>query len=251
MTFDTMGFLHSNLAYRYLALAMMISHANWFCHQLKLAQLHELTMADVQQGSSVDPVATNDFGGSLVTSEYFFGFDSGHLANFVKQGHWPQTEAGIREQNVELSHHTSMIDTNGAVKLATNWLAIVGIKLGFLMTNYTLSVHQWQHIPDYNPQLSASRQKSVPLPIFDVEWKGDFLRKGWIHHRGTVVKIVVSGISDELWEYHVYTDQLATKPPITIKDAASVLAVPDSEFEAYDRLRRASFLARFGISVAE
>ncbi len=248
MTSDSMQFVASNLAYRYLAFALMVLQANWFCKTLDLPRNKDFNLADIRQGSSVGPVGTNDFGGSLLTDEYFFGFDAGHIANVVKQGHQPQTDAGVKRQNIELSRHLSLIDTNGAIKLATNWLARAGVKLSILQANYTLSVTQWRFFSRYQPTngFGPTSNDVVLLPIYDVVWSGDFTRKGHVRHHGPVVKVTVSGITREMWEYHVYAEQLTGIPRIAVKHLAEVLSIPDAEFGGYDALQRSNFVERYG-----
>ncbi len=226
----------------------MLFQANWFCQTLGLPRSREFSLANVRQGSSIGPIGTNDFGGSLLTDDYFFGFDAGHIANVVKQGHQPQTDADVKRQNIELSQHASLIDTNGAVKLATNWLARAGVKLSVLQTNYTMSVTQWRFFSWYQPTngFGATSKDVVLLPIYDVVWSGEYIRKGHIRHHGPVVKVTVSGITKEMWEYHVYAEQLTDTPPIEVKQLEKVLAIPDAEFEAYDDLQRSNFVAQYG-----
>jgi hypothetical protein len=238
----------SNLAYRYLAFALMVSQANWFCQTLNLTRNHDWSLADIRQGSSVGPVGTDIFGGSLLMDDYFFGFDAGHIANVVKHGHQPQTDAEVKRQNIELSRHLSLIDTNGAMRLATNWLGRAGVNLSVLQTNYTMNVTQCRFFTRYQPTngFGPTNKDVVLLPIYDIVWSGEFIRKGHIRHHGPVVKVTVSGITKEMWEYHVYAEQLEGAPPIVVKDLEKVLAIPDAEFEAYDDLQRSNFVAQYG-----
>jgi hypothetical protein len=113
--------------------------------------------------------------------------------------------------------------------------------LVFVMTNYTMTVTQWKF-------LAGGGKGEVLLPVYDIVWRGAFTRKGHIRHEGPVIKITASGIAKELWEYHVYSEQLVTNPPINIKELVRVLSIPDKEFEAYDGVQRSNFVARYGNS---
>jgi hypothetical protein len=239
--------LATNLACRYLAFTLMLFQANWFCEKLDLHRDHKFTQVDVREGSTIGPLQTNDFCGSLLTDDYFFGFDAGHICSFVRRGHQAQNDADVKRQNIEWSRHPSLIDTNGAIQLATNWLASSGIKLSVLLTNFTLKVSQWTFYPEYQPTNSGPVNKdAVLLPIFQVEWYGDFVRKGRVLHHGPVVKVVVSGMTKELWQCDVYSEQLVSYPPIAIRDFKSVLSISDEEFQRYDDLQRSNFVAQYG-----
>jgi hypothetical protein len=243
-----MQMLASNLAYRYLAFALMLLQANWFCQKMDLPGNHELTLADIGRGSEADPPKTNDFGGSIFTDEYFFGFDSGHIANFYKRAFEPQTDADVKRLNVELSKHSSVIDTNGAFDLATNWLARSGVNVAMLKTNFTLTVTQEKFLSQSLPAggFGPITRSEVLLPVFDVVWSGDFVRKGRLHHHGPVVRVTVSGATKEMLEYHVYSEQLFTFESIAVKDLEKVMNVSDQEFQSYSDLQLSNFVAEYG-----
>jgi hypothetical protein len=245
-------FLTANLAYRYLAFALMVSQANWFCQTLGLPRDHTFTLGDVERGSSVGPVETNGVGGSLIADGYFFGFDAGHICSFVKRGHGAKSDADVKRQNVEWSRHTSLIDTNEAIRLASNWLAKSGVKVSALTSNYRMTVTQWSFYPRYQPTNSAGAGNDlVLLPIFQIEWHGDYIRKGMVFHRGPVAKVVISGITKELWECDVFSEQLVKVPLSIVKDLKGVLSISDQDFKGYDDLQRSNFVAQYGNVVSK
>jgi len=233
-----------NFAYRYLAIILMLHQANWFCEKLELPWNHEYTESDVREGSHTESPSTNDFGGSILTDEYFFGFDGGHIANFYKQGFRQQTDEGVKRQNVELSKLHSQIDTNKAWQLATNWLCKSGVDVSKIATNYTVKVDQWEYFPKYQPTggFGPISKDAVKLPIYSVQWSGSFLRKGRFRHTGPVIQITVSGVTKELLEYHVYTDQVFTNSSIQITDLDKVLGISDDQFQNYNESQRSNLV---------
>ena len=72
------------LAYKHVAFAAMLALANEFRESANLPIKQPLTITDVQSGSHVSPPRLMGFGGSLITSNHFFGFNNGYLANFKK-----------------------------------------------------------------------------------------------------------------------------------------------------------------------
>jgi hypothetical protein len=141
-----------------------------------------------------------------------------------------------------------LIDTNEAIRLATNWLARSGAKLSILQSNYTMSMIQWKFYPQYHPTNSAGpiSKDAVLLPIFQMEWHGDYIRKGRVLNRGPVAQVIVSGITKELWECDVFTEQLVSTPLIRVKDLNRVLSISDEEFKGYDDVQRSNFVGQFG-----
>lgn len=131
-----------NLAYKFVALMLMVSEANFFCSQTCLPTTLPVTASDLRKGGHVGPPTLGNFSGSVLTDAYFFGFSQGHLANFRKRGFMPQSsDQAIRERNLELAKFSSLIDTNGAYRLATNWLGGLGLDLGALHAKYRLILH--------------------------------------------------------------------------------------------------------------
>ncbi|HEX3720098.1 MAG TPA: hypothetical protein VH595_19285 [Verrucomicrobiae bacterium] len=243
-----MQFVAANLAYRYLAFALMVSQANWFCQTLGLPRDHILTLEDVRQGSSVDLIDTNYFGGSIETDNYFFGFDAGHICSFVKRGHGAQSDAVVKRQNNEWSRLHSMIGTNDAFVLATNWLGESGVKLSVLESNFTMTITQWKFYPQYQPTNGSGplAKEPVLLPIFQVEWHGDFVRKGHKYHGISVAKVIIFGPTKELWQCDVFSEGLVRQPLIHVKNLDKVLSISDKTFESYHDLQLSNFVAQFG-----
>jgi hypothetical protein len=236
-----------NLAYRYLAFALMIYQANLFCEKLDVPRKRELEIADILPGSHNGPLS-NGFSGSVLTDDYFFGFDAGHIANFYKRAYKAHTDAEVKRQNVELAKSPCLIDTNGAIALATNWLVLSGIRLSDLQTHYAMSVTQRKYFPKYQPTTSTApiSKDEVALPIFQVQWSGNYVRRGRIKLSGPVVQITVSGINKEMLEYHVYSEQLFDTQPIVIADFEKIAVIKDEEFKAYDDRQLSNFVAQFG-----
>jgi hypothetical protein len=80
-----------NLAYKFVAMLLMVAEANHFRIETGLAIDELFSEHDVRKGSHVGPYNPKDFGGSIVTDQYVFGFGWGHLANFNKRGFMPQS----------------------------------------------------------------------------------------------------------------------------------------------------------------
>src|SRR3954469_25650629 len=94
----------ANLAYRFVAMALMLAEANFFCDTAGLPRAKLLDESDVRSGSYVGPPNLKEFMGSIFTDQYFFGFGGGHLANFYERGFMPKSnDAAIRARNLEIA----------------------------------------------------------------------------------------------------------------------------------------------------
>lgn len=199
-----------SLAYKLLAMTLMVAEANYFCGQTGLSPGHSFTEADVRQGSHVGPFNPKDFGGSIVTDQYLFGW--GHVAPFRKRGFMPQnSDRAIRERNLELAKFSSLIDPNGAYQLATNWRAPLGLDLATLERKCRLNFMQWRHYPE------GTGAKVIMLPVYTVEWRG-FILRTQPKRESAVVSVTAFWAIKELMKCHVLDGPLFLRPRIQVKD---------------------------------
>ncbi len=227
------------MAYKFVAMMLMLQEASFFCRQTGLPPGREFTESDVRKGGHVGPYNPKDFGGSIVTDDYFFGFGWGHLANFRKRGFMPDgPDSAIRERNLELAKFASLIDTNGAYQVATNWLATLGVDVPALEGKYRLNFIQWRYYP------KGKDGPVIMLPVYHVEWLGFILRTQPNRERA-VVSVTIFGATKELVEYHVLDDSLFLRPRIQIKDAEKLLSISDEEFRRFDALQRSNLVVEF------
>lgn len=223
-----------SLAFQHVAIALMIAEANFFTERVGLEIEHAIVESDVRDGSHVERPRPNDFGGSIVTRSHFFGFGRGHLANFHTLEPTPLTDAAVLDRNVRLSKLTSVISTNGAYALATNWLNSLEINVPELERKYRLNVFQWRYYPP------DSTNKVVMLPVYQVEWRGSLSKRR--PREMAIVTVTILGSTKQLIEYHVLDDLLFTRRAIKISDLESLLSVPDVEFLKWTPVQRSNLV---------
>ncbi len=235
-----------NAAFRFVAVAMMLAQINFFCSKLGLNAGHKVTESDMREGGHVGPPNTNNFTGSILTEKYFFGIWHGYLANCYIQGFNPQSDADVKKRNIELSKMSSLIDSNGAYQLATNWLSKSGIDVIGMERKYKMNLVQWRYYPDgqLNEGLGPGR-KEIKLPVYQVEWRGSMVLGSRKLPDGVVVKIVVSGIDKQMLEYHVYDDSLFLLQKIQFNAPEKLLAIPDDDFRSYNTLQRSNLVRSY------
>src|SRR2546430_6641886 len=152
------------LAYKYVALAVLLAEANFNAERLDLPmerpiQESQLTLKHIQ-----DPKFLRDtgFGGRVDSGGYTFT-EGGRTAyhHFIKLA--PFGRGTVTEQNEVLSHQQSLITSNGAYELAVGRLKAIDVEVRGLEKTNTVEVRQrwfWGKSP-------ATR---ILLPIFDVRW---------------------------------------------------------------------------------
>jgi len=225
-----------SLAYKYVALLLMLGEVNFFASKTGLNSGRPFAEAEVREGSHVGPPKTNDFSGSILTDKYFFGFGWGHLANFHRNDFRSDSDATVRERNSRLSKLSSLIDTNGAYQLATNWLGEMGVDLAALHTKYKLNILQWRSRPE------QFGEAPVMLPVYQVEWRGSpFPTKK--ERQMAVVTVTVLGTTKELVEYHLLDDSLFLRPRLKVPNPEKLLSMSDSDFRALDPLQRSNLVS--------
>lgn len=241
------------LSYKFIATSLMLVQVNLFCEKANLPLEHPITPADIRSESHVGPPDTNNFSGSIVTDRYAFGFGQGHLANFVKRGFTPNSDAGVKERNRELAKLTSQIDTNGAYELVTNWLYAVGVDVVTLESKYQRSVTQWKFYPEVKTdgQLRPQERHPLLLPVFQVEWRGELVLRGKRLRERPIVSITLSGITKELLEYHNLDDSLMLNARIEIREPQRLLAISDAAFQAMNTLQRSNLVMEFSTMHSE
>lgn len=226
------------LAYKYVALTLMLAEVNFFAGKADLKLDHPVGEKEVLTGSHIGPPKTNDFSGSVIAQDYFFGFGRGHLANFQRNDFRSDSDRAVRERNIKLSKQTSLIDTNGAYALAVNWLNAVGIDLAAVEKKYRLNIIQWKYYPE------RFGQGGVMLPVYQIEWRGSPFESARRHADMAVVSLTVLGTTKELVELHVLDDKLFSRPRIKIFDQDKLLSLSDAQFQAFDSAQRSNLVMR-------
>lgn len=242
-----------NLAYKFVATSLMLVQVNLFCEKVGLPLEHPIAATDVTSESHVGPPDTNNFSGSIVTQQYAFGFGQGHLANFVKRGFTPETDAGVKARNQELSKQASLIDSNDAHQMTTNWLASAGVDVAALESKYQRNISQWKFYPEVKTdgQLRQIERNPVLLPVFQVEWRGALVLRGKRLRERPIVSVTVSGVTKELLEYHNLDDSLMLNPRVVINESQKLLSIPDDDFKKMDSLQRSNLISEFAVTFRE
>lgn len=164
--------LYISLAYKYVMLTLMLAEVNHSVGKLEIPNWQPITFAQVATYNISPPRLRA--GGSLDTTNGVFGFGENKL-QFMQ---WPEpnSELPLRQRQMYWSKLESLVDTNGAYQLATNWLAKLEVDVAALEKKHPVSVLQQFFYPG-----GDIKQQSVLLPRFEVRWgKNQSLPAVWV-----------------------------------------------------------------------
>lgn len=233
-------------AYKYVALAVMLTNCNLFVQETHLPLEQPIVQTNIILSQcSVNPPRLMEFGGSIVTEKYFFGFGHGHLANFWQ---WEFRSAsspeGIAQQHEQWAQMPSQIGTNEMRQLALGWMANLGVNTATLEEKYPCKITQRFFYQHPSGGLTPLNTGKVLLPIFDISW-GSISLRGHPQYSFPALTITVFGPTQQLIEYHLLDDSLMLRPKLEIKDFEKLLAISNSTFLQFSDMQRSNLVKQF------
>lgn len=237
---------HISVAYRKAVIDQMLNEVNYFLIHLKLPVSYPLHVSDLKfvfvgspwysQIVSTDTnlslleriqAAKFAVSGSFQTTNYVFAFHGGKLWNLMTNGKY--------RENFDMyptwAKTPSLVDTNGAYQLATQWLASVSVDVTRLNQEQQVQVDQWYYMkiaddPWSYPVPPTTTNRTL-MPIYDVKWgEGDV----------PPVKVTVFGPTKELIELQLEDTSYSRRPPLIITNALELNRVPDPPIQQLNRM---------------
>jgi hypothetical protein len=232
-------------AYKYVAMAVMLTNCNLFVQQTHLPLDHPITQTNiVLSRCSVAPPRLMGFGGSIVTEKYFFGFGHDHMANFWQWEFHPESSKNIRQQQEGWSKMTSQVGTNEVRELALDWLMNLGVDVATMEKKYPCKIKQKFFYQNSNGSLAPLDKSTVQLPIFEISW-GSIPLRGHPEYSYSAATMTIFGPTRELIEYHLFDDALMLRPKLTIKDYEELLTITNETFYKFDEMQRSNLVKQF------
>ena len=214
--------LFGSMAYRAVATERMLEEANYFCRQLHLPISQPIQVTNIV--SLIIRSPRDGFGGTFVAKGFGFSFPNpgeGKLCYVSRD----EIRSRILAMYPVLAKTPSLIDTNGAYQLATQWLSAISVDVPALERKHKLIFRQWffwgkpEDLPKANGwQLTSVTTNKTLLPIFDVKW-GDA--------DNPAVKVTILGSTKELMELRMEDSSFSRRPPLVITNALELENIPD------------------------
>lgn len=219
-------------AYRPIALQRILAEVNFSSERLKLPPPHPIKISDINNLfigppwynviqstnsnlSKIDKIRTGNIGisGRIETTNYIYGFSEGGRRFSIVNKLQPE----------EISHHRdwaempSLVNTDEAYQLATQWLASIDVNIALLKKKYGLQAKIEQSFFWNQPGLGLVHPpgdtNKTMLPIFNVTWGEG---PGGEHP----VQVRVFGPTKELMELHLFDSSLSRRPPMILSSVA-------------------------------
>jgi hypothetical protein len=233
-----------NLAYKYVAITVMLGEINFIGARLNLPIHFPVTEADLRKILVVPSTVLNiespgwpNFGGRLDTEKFSFCFsDDGRLRYIVKLHPWGTMSVPVR--NDMLVTQSAIIDTNDAYGLATNWLTLMCVNVGKLEKETPIVVEHEFRWKDPNDQ-SLGREY---FPLFRVTWGGKQLESDVDAPK---INIEIDGRTKEIIALRLEDDSVSDRPKWPIKEPDELLGISDLQFVSYSAQERMDLVMRF------
>jgi hypothetical protein len=199
MPFDVTNHFMVSLAYKAAVIHLMLNEASFFAEKLHLQEHVPIAVKDIS--ANVNPPLRGGLG-SFETAAYFYSFpgegrflsltnengtrfsypERGKLAYIERKDPFKRYASTFEETFAALAKLPSLIDTNGAYRLATQWLAVISVDMAGVERAYKAETTQeFYYDPPLTPDDASLVAKGRPpppghrmikLPVFNVTWGG-------------------------------------------------------------------------------
>jgi hypothetical protein len=241
---------HAGLTYRATVIRQMLQEANWAAGRLNLPIKHPIQIEDVLDDYTGLPwfsvlQSTNQFpdtifgthifdtsipreerlralkigiSGRINITDFQFTFDRGRLRTITRMDD-PETERYSRRL-VELAGKPSLIDSNGAYQLATQWLAALDVDVPALEKQFGHSVNQLRYLP-------SGATNAVLLPLYYVGLGTNNTPKWKPASYDPAVEVEILGTTKELQDLEINDPSFSHRPLLLITNALDLIRTPN------------------------
>lgn len=211
-------FLHTTAAYQSAALQLMVGEANLAARQLDLHESQPFVTAQNTNEWNVSPPPMG-VGGSILSPNYIFEFRKGQLA-WVNKIDWLKKVSPPITNLVELSSRPSLLDSNSAYQLATQWLGNLSLDVAAMERKYPLHVFQ---VPaqktDARGRNLPGVSNNVPIPLYKISWG----ERTPPMDSFNPVRVEILGTTKELLQLRIQDASLFGRRPLTVTNAVELL----------------------------
>jgi hypothetical protein len=223
-----------SLAYKAAVTPLMVTEASFYAKRLSLPSIRAAEVS-VSVNSPLHGL------GHLQTKEFVYSFpgndemvftnrsgstrflEHGKLAYVMKKEPFQTYGSSIAERYAKLASLPSNIDTNGAYRLAREWLNAVDVDIAALERDYRPLVVQEAY---YDAPLTPKKANALPtkeptkkLPVFDITWGGP-------NESGPPVWVQILGTTKELLLFRMEDTRYSRRPPIVVSNAFALCGLP-------------------------
>jgi hypothetical protein len=225
--------LFISLAYKYVALALMMAEANHVVRQLDIPGWKPVEPSGVVSYYIAPPRLLS--GGSVDTQTHMFGFGREGQLQFIHRRE-PDPDLSIEERHRRWAKMKSLIGTNEAYQLATNWLAKLEVDVAALEKTHPPRVTQEYYYRGGVP----SADRIVMLPRYEVKWGTNAARPAvWISMFGPTKEPI-----------HIRQENAAfsRRPKGLVKDLERLLSISNQVFASYTPTQKSNLVVESAVA---
>ncbi|MGA2867535.1 MAG: hypothetical protein ABSF34_00040 [Verrucomicrobiota bacterium] len=218
---NIIAYLYTAAAYNSAALQLMVGQANLAAEKMNLpGPLPIVVNAATNSWEVLSPA--HGLCGTLNTTNYYFWFSRGRLTGIGQRNWFKKISPPLKDED-DITNRISLIDTNGAYQLATQWLADLSIDVPALEKKFPPHIAQSTiHVPTTN-QLGKVEVARVPIPVFEIGWND----RPAIILGGNPVFLKIYGPAKSLLNFGIrggMLDQIPfTSPSLQVTNAAELI----------------------------
>jgi hypothetical protein len=165
---NIIAYLYTTAAYNSAALQLMVGHANLAAEKINLpGPLPIIVSATTNNYEILSPA--HGLSGSFNWSNFYFVFTRGHLTS-IGQHDWVHKISPPLKDEDDSTNRISLIDTNGAYQLATQWLADLSVDVPAFEKKFPPHIAQSTIYVRTTNQLGKVKVAHVPIPVFEIGW---------------------------------------------------------------------------------
>jgi hypothetical protein len=230
------SYAESQLAFNYVAKKIMLAEANFVGRKLSLSISFPLRDANLLSTIAVVPRDRFGFGGFLKTDKYQFDFSTDERLHSIRNLQLWEELHPVQKRPTFVKQK-SLIDTNDAYQIATNWLEQMSVSVRELERDDPyMTKFYGSNATSTLPLVSVKAIAEDTFPLFEVLWQSI---------DGPRVTIVIDGRTKDLIELELHDNSVCHRPAPLIKNLDQLLRISDEEFQAYSEEQRKNLKKRF------
>ncbi|HET7624593.1 MAG TPA: hypothetical protein VFM25_04950, partial [Verrucomicrobiae bacterium] len=208
-------YLHTTPAYEAAVLNLLSNQTSLTVKKLKLAQPLPVPIVTNYYSILSPPMG---IGGMILTTNYAFEFQKGHLSSLGKRNWLPMTN-GIPEPRAynEFFHRPSLVTSNGAYQLATQWLGALSVDVAALEQKNP--PHIRREPADEMDADGTSSTNWFPGPLFQISWGTNEPPFSWANP----IWIRLIGSTKEPLSVTIRDTSFFISPPMVLTNAGELL----------------------------
>lgn len=209
----------ASMAYKAAVLPLLLAEASYVSERLKLPTPHPIQICDVKRTFVSTPKF--GFGGVFETTNYVFSYGNPGTLYVIENKIKHDERFDLYP---EWARTPSLINSNGAHQLATQWLAAIDVDVEALERKYPHQIEQafyWGRAPG-TPENEWTQHppttNMVMLPIYNVMWGDGPEYPAHVRLLGTTKELMTLRLADA---------SLSRRPALVVTNAMELNNIPD------------------------